>query len=85
VAAIQTHAVVQSVLTLRLPLVSRVGDPAVGLEKDSGAEVFFLVPPVGRARGRAAGTQNAFIETVELLALFLCLAVFAALAGVSSE
>lgn len=78
-ASVQAHAVVEGVLALGLPLVSRVGDPSVGLKKDSGAEVLLLVPPVGWARGRAAGAENAFVESVELLAVFLGLAEFTAL------
>ena len=70
-ASVQAHAVVQGVLALGHLLVSRVGDPAVRLEKDSGAEVLLLVPPVRGAGCRAAGTENAFVKTVELLALFL--------------
>jgi hypothetical protein len=83
VASVQAHAVVESILALGHLLVSRVGDPAVRLEKHGGAEVLLLVPPVGWARGRAAGTENTFVETVELLALFLGLAVLAALESVS--
>ena len=73
-ASVQAHAVVKGVLALGLLLVSRVCDPSVGLEEDSGAEVLLLVPPVGWARGRAAGAENAFVESVELLAVFLGLA-----------
>jgi hypothetical protein len=51
VASVQAHAVVQGVLALGLLLVTRVGDPAVGLKKHSGAEVLFLVPPVRGAGG----------------------------------
>lgn len=50
-ASVQAHAVVQSVETLGSLLVTRVGNPAVRLEEDSGAEVLFLVPPVRWARG----------------------------------
>jgi hypothetical protein len=83
VASVQAHAVVQRILALRHLLVTGVGDPAVGLEQDGGAEVFFLVPPVRGARSRTACAENAFVEAVELLAVFLGLAVFAALWSVS--
>jgi hypothetical protein len=79
VATVQAHAVVERILSLGQLLVTRVGDPAVRLEQDGGAEVLLLVPPVGWAGGGAAGAENAFVEAVELLAVFLCLAVFAAL------
>ena len=82
VAAVQTHAVVERVLALRRLLVTRVGDPAVRLQQHGRAEVLFAVPPVGRARGAAAGAQDALVQTVELLAVGLCLAVLAALEGV---
>lgn len=85
VASVQAHAVVEGVLALGLLLVTRVGDPAVRLEKNSGSEVLLLVPPVGRAGCRAAGAENAFVETVELLAVLLGLAVFTALEDVSVQ
>jgi hypothetical protein len=83
VATVQAHAVVEGFLALSHLLVSRVGDPAVRLEKNSGSKVLLLVPPVRGARGRAAGAENAFVETVELLAVLLGLAVLATLARVS--
>jgi hypothetical protein len=85
VAAVQAHAVVKRVLALGHFLVARVGDPAVRLQEHGGAEVFFLVPPVGGARGGAAGAENAFVEAVKFLAVFLGLAVLAALYDVSEE
>ena len=79
VAPVQTHAVVQHLLPLGLVLVARVGEPAVGLQQHGGAEVFLAVPPVRRARGRAAGAEDAFVEPVELFAVGGRLAVFEAL------
>lgn len=46
VASVQAHAVVEGVLALGLLLVTRVGDPAVGLKEDGRTEVLLLVPPV---------------------------------------
>ena len=46
VAAVQRHGVVESVLAGGGSLVTRVGDPAVGLEEDGGTEVLLRVPPV---------------------------------------
>ena len=48
-ASVQAHAVVEGVLSLGLLLISRVGDPSVRLEEDSGAKVLLLIPPVRRA------------------------------------
>ena len=48
-ASVQAHAVVEGVLALGLLLITRVGDPAVGLEEDGGSEILLLVPPIGRA------------------------------------
>jgi hypothetical protein len=80
VASVQAHAVVQRILALGPLLISRVGDPAVALQQHSGAEVFFLVPPVRGARRRAAGAEDALVEAIELLAVFLGLAELTALA-----
>jgi hypothetical protein len=46
VAAVQGHGVVEGVLASGGSLVTRVGDPAVGLEEDGGTEVLLRVPPV---------------------------------------
>ena len=45
-ATVQRHGVVEGVLASGGSLVTRVGDPAVGLEEDGGAEVLLGVPPV---------------------------------------
>lgn len=76
VTPVQTHAVVEHLLALRFVLVAGVGEPAVGLEEDGGAEVLFAVPPVGGAGCRAASTKDAFVEPVELFAVFWGLSVF---------
>ena len=80
-ASIQAHAIIEHGLPLLLVLVAAVSQPAVGLEQDGGAEVFFAVPPVGWAGGGAAGAEDAFVEAVELFAVGGGLAVFAALGG----
>ena len=46
VAAVDAHAVVESGLALGGALVTRVGQPAVRLEEDGGAQVLLAVPPV---------------------------------------
>jgi len=78
VTSVQTHAVIQSGLTLLLLRVSRVSNPSVALHQNSRAKVFLRVPPVRGAGCRAAGAENAFVETIELLALLLGLQVFLA-------
>lgn len=75
VATVHAHAVIQRVLALGGLLVAGVGQPAVRLEKDGRAEVLLAVPPVRRARCRAARAQDAFVQTVELLAVLGALAV----------
>ena len=70
-ATVHAHAVVEGVLALRSLLVSAVGDPAVGLQKHGWAQVLLAVPPVGWARGAAAGAQDALVQTVELAAVSL--------------
>lgn len=79
VAAVHAHAVIQSVLSLGGVLVTRVSQPAVGLEEDGRAKIFLAVPPVRGTRGRAAGAQNALVQTVQLLTLLGALAVLEAL------
>jgi hypothetical protein len=52
---------------VRIP---RVSNPTVGLHESSWAEVFVLVPPVGRTGGRATRAEDALVETVKFLAIF---------------
>ena len=75
VATVHTHAVVQRRLALGFLLVTRVGQPPVGLEEDGGTQVFLTVPPVRGARGRAAGAKDTLVQTVKLLAVFGALTV----------
>jgi len=65
---VHAHAVIQRRPTRGLVLVTGVCQPAIGLEEHGGAEIFFAVPPVGRARCAAAEAENAFVQAVELLA-----------------
>lgn len=82
-AAVHGHAVVERRLALHLLLVTGVRQPSVGLEEDGWAEVLLRVPPVRWAGCGAAGTQDALIETVELLALLNRLKVLLSLVLVS--
>jgi len=78
-ATVQAHRVVESVLACVGALVTRVNQPPVRLEENSGAEVLLRVPPVRRARGRAACAQDALVEAVELLPVGLALSILLAL------
>jgi len=71
---IKTKWVLKSVETLAGVLIATVGKPAVGLQQDRRTEVLVLVPPIARARRRAAEAQDAFPRPVELGALFRRLA-----------
>ena len=83
VATVHAHAVVQGGLALGGLLVTGIGQPTVGLEEDGGSKVLLAVPPVRGAGGRAAGTQNALVETIQLLTLLGALAVLKTLQKVS--
>ena len=84
-ASVQAHGVVQRHLALALLLVSRIHQPAVRLQEDGRPQVLLRIPPVGRARRRAARAEDALVETVELLAVRLALSVFLALGVVLAE
>lgn len=80
-APIQAHVVIQHRLPLALVLVAGIGEPAVRLQEDGGAEVLLAVPPVRGAGGGAAGAEDAFVQAVEFLAVGGRLADFAAVRG----
>src|SRR3954447_21772514 len=66
VAAIEAERILELVEPLAGLLVAAVGEPAIGLEQDGGAEEAVRIPPIARAGGGAAGAQDALIEAVEL-------------------
>lgn len=77
VATVEREGVLESLATLRSELISAVNHPAVSLHQDGGSEVLIRVPPVRGARCRAAGTENALVETIQLLAVINRLQVLA--------
>src|ERR1700745_2010322 len=76
VAAVEPERVLEIVEALAGGLVAGVLDPARRLQQRRGAEETCAVPPVARARGRAAGAQNALVEAVELFAVLVALLPF---------
>src|SRR5215467_3437720 len=70
VAAIKPKGVLKMIEALSGRLVARIHDPAIGLQQGGGTQEPLLVPPIGWARGRAAGTEDALVQTVELRPLF---------------
>src|SRR6478672_9764720 len=49
VAAIEAERILQIVEPLARRLVAAVGDPAIGLQQDRGAEIALAAPPIARA------------------------------------
>lgn len=82
VAAVQLVGVVQVLQTLLGHLITRVGDPAVRLLQDGGAQVLVRVPPVRGAGRGAARAQNALVQTVQQLAVLVGLKVLTLVIGV---
>src|SRR6188472_1328962 len=58
VAAIELEWILEVVEPLLGRLVATVDQPTIGLEQDGWAQIFFAIPPVGGARGRAARAQD---------------------------
>src|ERR1700719_4074685 len=71
VAAIEPERILEPVEALAGALIAAVGEPAIGLQQDRRAEIAVLVPPVARARGRAAEAEDALPQSVELCAFLL--------------
>src|SRR6266404_7419865 len=76
VAAIQPERILEIVEPLAGRLVARVLDPACRLQQCRGPQEALTVPPIARARGRAAGAENAFVESVEFFAILVALPPF---------
>src|SRR4029077_4999621 len=76
VAAVEAERVFQIVEPLAGRLVARIDDPALRLQQRRRAEIALGIPPIARARGRAAGAQDAFVEAVELGPVLVALPPF---------
>src|SRR5277367_1701321 len=66
VAAIEAERVLEIIKPLALRFVAGIDEPTIGLQQDRGTEIAVSIPPVARARGRAAGAEDAFVKAVEL-------------------
>lgn len=80
-ASVQTHRVLKTSTTGSTSLITRVNHPSESLHENGRSKVLSRVPPVRRARGRAAGTENAFVKTIKLLTVFNGLQVLSAVLG----
>src|SRR5713101_9590456 len=76
VAAIEPERVLKIVEPLAGGFVARILDPPRCLQQGCRPKEALAVPPIARARRRAAGAQNAFVETVEFLAVLVALPPF---------
>src|SRR6202035_4431843 len=76
VAAIEPARVLEIIEPLAGGLIAAVLDPSCRLQQRGRAEIAVAVPPIARARGRAAGAEDAFIEAVELFAVLVALPPF---------
>merc|ERR1719291_1554248 len=76
VAPVKLHGIIDPSETLFRELVPRVSDPTVSLHEDGRSQVEFRIPPIGRARGHARSTQNAFVHSVQLSTILRTLIIF---------
>ena len=68
-AAVEFERVFQIVQTLARGLIAAVNNPAIGVQQSRRAEIAIPIPPIGRARGRAAGAHHTFIQPIKLFAI----------------
>src|SRR5713226_8661989 len=76
VAAIEPERVFEIVEPLAGGLIATVLDPTGRLQQRGGPQEALAVPPIARARGRAAGAKNTFVEAVEFFAVLVALPPF---------
>jgi hypothetical protein len=69
VAAIKAERILDIVEPFAGRFVARIDEPAVGLQQHGGAEIAIAVPPIARARCRAAGAKDTFVKSVEFSAV----------------
>src|SRR5690349_12228253 len=73
VAAVEPERILESIQPLAGGFVAGIRDPAVRLQQDRRPQELLAVPPVARASGGAAETENALPKAVELGALLRAL------------
>ncbi len=78
VAAVQAERVFEFVQPFPRHFIPAIGQPAVSLKEDRGAQKFIAVPPIAGATGRAASAKNAFVQPVNLGPVFWRLEPFLA-------
>lgn len=74
--SVNAHGVLETLTTSSASLITRINHPSESLHENGRTKVLSRVPPVRGARSRATGTENAFIETIKLLAVLNGLQVF---------
>jgi len=79
VTTVHTQRVLKFLLPVSAVCIPRIGDPSVSLHQGGRSKVLVLVPPVRRARGRAASAKNALVHAIEFPTVLLRLNVFALL------
>src|SRR5262245_55011095 len=72
-AAVEPERILECIEPLAALLVARVVEPARRLQQRRRSEEAVRVPPITRARRRAACAQNAFVEAVELDSILMAL------------
>ena len=81
-ATVELVGIIQALQTLLRHLITGIGNPAVSLLENGRTEVLIRVPPVGRARGGAAGAENALVETVQQQTILVGLEILNLVVGV---
>lgn len=76
VATVQLPCIIQRFDAFFGHAITAIRDPSVSLHKNGRAKVLVTIPPVTGARCGAASTENAFVHTIEQLAVLLGLEVF---------
>src|SRR5690348_8076209 len=66
VTAIEAERILEIVEPLAGVLVARIDHPAIGLQQRRRPQIALRIPPIARARGRAAGAEDALVKPIEL-------------------
>ena len=75
VASIQLEGIIQFFQSLFGGTITRILNPTIGLHQHGWSQILVCIPPVTRARGGAAGTQDTFVHAIQLGPVFLCLQI----------
>jgi len=69
-AAIEPECIFQLIQSISGRFITRINNPAIGLQQSCRTKKAITIPPPGWAGGCTAGTQNTLVRAIQTLTVF---------------